>query len=72
MHSLSYAVRIEQQNVQDQVRLQVLKGVTSNDVQIISRAAGKSAAKEMVAEAKRQAELDAKKAAKKWDETFKS
>jgi hypothetical protein len=71
MHSLSYAVRIEQQNVQDQVRLQVLKGVTSNDVQIISRAAGKSAAKEMVAEAKRQAELDAKKAAKKWDGTFK-
>ena len=71
MHSLSYAVRIEQQNVQDQVRLQVLKGVTSNDVQIISRAAGKSAAKEMVAEAKRQAELDAKKTAKKWDGTFK-
>ena len=66
LHALSAVVCTAQRNVEDQVRLQVLKGVGSVDVTVVSRSASKLAAKEMVAETKRQAEIACRKADKKW------
>ena len=61
-----------QRNVEDQVRLQVLKGVgdeTSN-MKIISRKAGKSAAQEMLSEARKAQDRERRAAEKEASKKF--